>query len=93
MTPLQHAAFKGKMSLCEQLLANGADININKHENGYTTLMFGALSGKFEPDTQRKVALPLAEWHFRLKRKNIYNCKLSLIYLYLSKATIVWSLL
>ncbi|XP_033624829.1 ankyrin repeat and MYND domain-containing protein 2-like [Asterias rubens] len=45
MTPLQHAAFKGQVPLCELMLANGADVNINEHENGYTTLMFGALSG------------------------------------------------
>ena len=47
MTPLQHAAFKGQVPLCELMLANGADVNINEHENGYTTLMFGALSGEF----------------------------------------------
>ena len=46
MTPLQHAAFKAKTPLCELLLANGADVNINEHENGYTTLMFASLSGE-----------------------------------------------
>ncbi|XP_791789.3 ankyrin repeat and MYND domain-containing protein 2 [Strongylocentrotus purpuratus] len=48
MTPLQNAAFKGNLPLCELLLAHGADVNANHHENGYTTLMFGALSGNTE---------------------------------------------
>ncbi|XP_022106491.1 ankyrin repeat and MYND domain-containing protein 2-like isoform X2 [Acanthaster planci] len=48
MTPIQHAAFKAKVPICELLLANGADVNINEHENGYTTLMFAALSGNTE---------------------------------------------
>lgn len=46
MTPLQHAAFKANTNVCEVLLSHGADANINEHENGYTTLMFAALSGK-----------------------------------------------
>ncbi|XP_060081894.1 ankyrin repeat and MYND domain-containing protein 2-like [Ylistrum balloti] len=49
MTPLQHAAFRGKTELCQLLLAHGADVNSNYHENGYTALMFSALSG--HPDT------------------------------------------
>ncbi|XP_063954035.1 ankyrin repeat and MYND domain-containing protein 2-like [Lytechinus pictus] len=48
MTPLQNAAFKGNLHLCELLLAHGADVNANHHENGYTTLMFAALSGNTE---------------------------------------------
>ncbi|XP_038049493.1 ankyrin repeat and MYND domain-containing protein 2-like [Patiria miniata] len=48
MTPIQHAAFKAKIPICELLLANGADVNINEHENSYTTLMFAALSGNTE---------------------------------------------
>jgi len=46
MTPLQHAAYKGNVELCEVLLAHGADVNYSAHENGYTALMFAALSGK-----------------------------------------------
>jgi len=46
MTPLQHAAYKGSLELCEMLLAHGADVNYSAHENGYTALMFAALSGK-----------------------------------------------
>lgn len=45
MTPLQNAAFKGNKDVCELLISHGADVNTNEHENGYTTLMFAALSG------------------------------------------------
>lgn len=45
MTPLQHAAFRGRKEMVELLLANGADVNADKHENSYSTLMFAALSG------------------------------------------------
>lgn len=45
MTPLQHAAFRGRKDMVELLLANGADVNTDKHENSYSTLMFAALSG------------------------------------------------
>lgn len=33
MTPLMCAAYKGKADMCELLLAQGADINSNKHEH------------------------------------------------------------
>lgn len=46
MTPLQHAAFKGHASVCSLLLAHGADVNDHDHDQGYTALMFGALSGR-----------------------------------------------
>ena len=46
MTPVQHAAFKNNKELCEIFLSHGADVNCNEHENGYTTLMFAALSGR-----------------------------------------------
>lgn len=36
MTPLQHAAFKGRTDVCQLLLENGADVNSNHHENGYS---------------------------------------------------------
>lgn len=45
MTALQQAAFRGNLGLCQYLLERGADVNSNKHENQYTTLMFAALSG------------------------------------------------
>ncbi len=47
MTPLQHAAFKGHATICSLLLAHGADVNDHEHDQGYTALMFGALSGRF----------------------------------------------
>ncbi|XP_064643870.1 ankyrin repeat and MYND domain-containing protein 2-like [Lineus longissimus] len=45
MTPLQHAAYRGKFDICELLLAHGADVNSLFHDQGYTTLMFAAISG------------------------------------------------
>ncbi|XP_041371875.1 ankyrin repeat and MYND domain-containing protein 2-like isoform X2 [Gigantopelta aegis] len=48
MTPLQHAAFRGKKDVCQMLLARGADVNSNYHDNGYSTLMFAALSGNVD---------------------------------------------
>ncbi|XP_077577234.1 ankyrin repeat and MYND domain-containing protein 2a [Stigmatopora nigra] len=46
MTPLMHAAYKGKADMCQLLLRHGADVNCNQHEHGYTALMFAGLSGK-----------------------------------------------
>ncbi|XP_075684895.1 ankyrin repeat and MYND domain-containing protein 2 [Rhinoderma darwinii] len=46
MTPLMHAAYKGKVEMCKLLLQHGADVNCNEHEHGYTALMFACLSGK-----------------------------------------------
>lgn len=45
MTPLMHAAYKGKTDMCKMLLQHGADVNCNEHEHGYTALMFAGLSG------------------------------------------------
>ena len=47
MTPLQHAAMKGRADVVRFLLDNGADVNSDHHENSYTTLHFGALSGQW----------------------------------------------
>lgn len=47
MTPLMHAAYKGKADMCRLLLQHGADVNCNQHEHGYTALMFAGLSGRF----------------------------------------------
>nr|XP_057903109.1 ankyrin repeat and MYND domain-containing protein 2-like isoform X1 [Doryrhamphus excisus]XP_057903110.1 ankyrin repeat and MYND domain-containing protein 2-like isoform X1 [Doryrhamphus excisus]XP_057903111.1 ankyrin repeat and MYND domain-containing protein 2-like isoform X1 [Doryrhamphus excisus] len=46
MTPLMHAAYKGKAEMCRLLLQHGADVNCNQHQHGYTALMFAGLSGK-----------------------------------------------
>ncbi|KAG7475083.1 ankyrin repeat and MYND domain-containing protein 2 [Solea senegalensis] len=46
MTPLMHAAYKGKADMCKLLLQHGADVNCNEHEHRYTALMFAGLSGK-----------------------------------------------
>ncbi|MFT7805319.1 ankyrin repeat and MYND domain-containing protein 2 [Arapaima gigas] len=46
MTPLMHAAYKGKADMCRLLLRHGADVNCNEHEHRYTALMFAGLSGK-----------------------------------------------
>ncbi|XP_024921104.1 ankyrin repeat and MYND domain-containing protein 2-like [Cynoglossus semilaevis] len=46
MTPLMHAACKGRADMCRLLLQHGADVNCNQHEYGYTALMFAGLSGK-----------------------------------------------
>ncbi|XP_051966028.1 ankyrin repeat and MYND domain-containing protein 2-like isoform X2 [Xyrauchen texanus] len=46
MTPLMHAAYKGKADMCKLLLQHGADVNCNEHEHSYTALMFAGLSGK-----------------------------------------------
>ncbi|XP_053570095.1 ankyrin repeat and MYND domain-containing protein 2 isoform X1 [Bombina bombina] len=48
MTPLMHAAYKGKVDMCELLLQHGADVNCNEHVQGYTALMFAGLSGNKE---------------------------------------------
>ena len=45
MTPLQHAAYKADLEMCELLLRHGANVNANFHNHGYTALMFAALSG------------------------------------------------
>ena len=47
MTPLLHAAFRDRPDIAKLLLAHGADVNTNNHENGYTALMFAALSGRY----------------------------------------------
>ncbi|XP_058036489.1 ankyrin repeat and MYND domain-containing protein 2 isoform X1 [Ahaetulla prasina] len=48
MTPLMHAAYKGKTDICRLLMQHGADVNCNNHEYGYTALMFAGLSGNKE---------------------------------------------
>ncbi|XP_043920685.1 ankyrin repeat and MYND domain-containing protein 2 isoform X2 [Protopterus annectens] len=48
MTPLMHAAYKGKATICRLLLQHGGDVNCNEHEHGYSALMFAGLSGNTE---------------------------------------------
>ena len=59
MTPLMHAAYKGKAHMCELLLRHGADVNCNQHKYGYTALMFAGLSGRSLHLFLERVQLPL----------------------------------
>lgn len=43
-TPLQYAAFRGMLDLCKVLIAKGADVNAKTHDQGYSALMFAAIS-------------------------------------------------
>ena len=43
-TPLQYAAFRGWRDFCEFLIKKGADVNAKTHDQGYTALMFAAIS-------------------------------------------------
>lgn len=64
MTPLMHAAYKGKTDMCKLLLQHGADVNCNQHEHGYTALMFAGLSGRLmdQPHSNQAVVSPLPLW-------------------------------
>jgi hypothetical protein len=44
MTPLQHAAYRGLKKLCSKLIENGANVNCNEQDQGYTALMFAAIA-------------------------------------------------
>ncbi len=47
MTPLMHAAWKGKRAVAEFLLSSaGAAPDAGDHEHGYTALHFAALAGR-----------------------------------------------
>ncbi|XP_014240481.1 ankyrin repeat and MYND domain-containing protein 2 [Cimex lectularius] len=46
LTPLSHACYKGNKDIAQYLIDQGANVNLNEHENGYTALHFAALSGK-----------------------------------------------
>ncbi|VDN17517.1 unnamed protein product [Gongylonema pulchrum] len=48
MTLLDQACWAGDEKLAKFLLSNGADPNSNKHESGYRSLMFAAISGHQE---------------------------------------------
>ncbi|TRY96736.1 hypothetical protein DNTS_009603 [Danionella cerebrum] len=41
MTPLMHAAYKGKADMCKLLLQHGADVNCNEHEHGNSLFCTG----------------------------------------------------
>ncbi|KAF5394332.1 hypothetical protein PHET_11799 [Paragonimus heterotremus] len=45
LTPLHQACFHGHIDIVEYLLKNGADINARDPNQGYTTLMFAAITG------------------------------------------------
>jgi ankyrin repeat protein len=45
MTPLMHAAYKGRLKLCQFLLDNGANVNSDMQSEGYTPLMFATIAG------------------------------------------------
>lgn len=57
MTPLMHAAYKGKTDMCKLLLQHGADVNCNEHEHGYTALMFAGLSGMLTGQPPKDISL------------------------------------
>lgn len=43
-TPLQYASFRGIYDLCKVLIKKGADVNAKTHDQGYSALMFAAIS-------------------------------------------------
>lgn len=43
-TPLQYASFRGLLDMCKLLVSRGADVNAKTHDQGYTALMFAAIS-------------------------------------------------
>lgn len=48
LSPLQHACHFGDIDLAKFLLDNGADVNFANRKDGYTPLMFAAISSKAE---------------------------------------------
>lgn len=48
LTPLQHACHSGSTEIAKVLINNGADVNVTKRKDGYTALMFAAISNKQE---------------------------------------------
>lgn len=62
MTPLMHAAYKGKLDMCRLLLRHGADVNCHQHEHGYTALMFAALSGEVSVFTRQRLLPAQFKW-------------------------------
>lgn len=43
-TPLQYASFRGLLDLCKLLIDKGAEVNAKTHDQGYSALMFAAIS-------------------------------------------------
>ncbi|KAM7533508.1 hypothetical protein Aperf_G00000127518 [Anoplocephala perfoliata] len=48
MTALLQACYRGNVEIAQLLVDSGANVNWLKHNQGYTALMFGVLSGKAE---------------------------------------------
>lgn len=48
LSPLQHACHIGDVELARLLIDNGADVNFTNRKDGYTPLMFAAISSKAE---------------------------------------------
>lgn len=48
MTPLMHAAWKGRLDMTQYFLQQGSDPNGGNHDHGYTALHFSALANKPE---------------------------------------------
>ena len=46
LTPLQHSCHNGQELIARLLIDNGADVNYTKRSDGYTALMFAAISNK-----------------------------------------------
>jgi len=46
MNPLDHASYKGNEQLVEYLIERGGEVNNRHNDQGYTALMFAALTGK-----------------------------------------------
>jgi hypothetical protein len=44
MTALQYASFRGLYNLTRELIKHGANVNANTHDQGYSALMFAAIS-------------------------------------------------
>uniref|UniRef100_A0A8C8FLF6 MYND-type domain-containing protein n=1 Tax=Oncorhynchus tshawytscha TaxID=74940 RepID=A0A8C8FLF6_ONCTS len=71
MTPLMHAAYKGKADMCKLLLQHGADVNCNEHEHGYTALMFAGLSGQHDCVTVINNFFSRAKLEYYTKRQGL----------------------
>lgn len=65
MTPLDQACFKANKYLVEYLLDHDADPNSNEHAQGYTALMFAALSGQPQSAEICRILLDAGAYAYR----------------------------